>query len=210
MSRFVNDFTMRIQASYRYAGLAVVGQAPPPGIMYIPANYTYSGAAYVPRKRTRISIDLNVRVRGNNTYVGFEQVFGPVSVGELVEVYEAESGLSGEGRITEIDGERELVFISVDWSALSEKEPEETRVSVSNASLMFVMEPTTSTTTSEAWKGLVAAPSLVEVLSAGTGLQFTASVMPDIGFWPSIEIYGPQFEMCQPSVTFGNFLVVAA
>lgn len=69
--------------------------------------------------KTRIVIDPNVRVRGNGTYAGFEDVDGPIAVGEDVQVYEHESGLVGKGRVTEIDRERELVYLSVDWPSLA-------------------------------------------------------------------------------------------
>ena len=82
--------------------------------------YTYTGTEYVQQRRTRVEIDLNVRVRGNDTFVDFEDVSGPIAVGESVEVYESESGVSGEGKVTEIDGDRELVYLSVDWSSLTE------------------------------------------------------------------------------------------
>ncbi len=69
---------------------------------------------------TRIMIDPNVRVRGNGTYAGFEDVRGPVSVGMDVQVYEPEAGIFGNGRVSEIDASRKLVFLSVDWESLSE------------------------------------------------------------------------------------------
>jgi hypothetical protein len=50
---------------------------------------------------TRVQIDLNVRVRGNATYAGFEDVTGPLAVDQVVEVFEPESGLAGLGRVTE-------------------------------------------------------------------------------------------------------------
>lgn len=68
--------------------------------------------------RTRVQIDLNVRVRGNGTFAGLDDASGPVAVGDVVEVYESESGLAGEGTVTEIDGDRELIFLSLDWAAL--------------------------------------------------------------------------------------------
>jgi hypothetical protein len=74
---------------------------------------------------TRIEIDLNVRARGNGTYAGFENVSGPLMVGEEVEVYESESGLAGSGHVTEIDTERELVFLSVDWASLTDRQDPE-------------------------------------------------------------------------------------
>jgi hypothetical protein len=67
---------------------------------------------------TMIEIDLNVRVRGNGTYAGFEDVTGSLSVGEQVEVFESESSLVGVGRVTEIDPVRQLVYLSVDWASL--------------------------------------------------------------------------------------------
>jgi predicted RNA-binding protein len=48
---------------------------------------------------TRVEIDLNVRARGNWTFSGLEDADGPVEVGDIVEVYEAESGLVGPGRV---------------------------------------------------------------------------------------------------------------
>ena len=68
---------------------------------------------------TRIEIDLNVRIRGNGSFAGFEDVRGPISVGQEIEVYEQESAVFGRGRVTEIDSERELVYLSVDWGSLA-------------------------------------------------------------------------------------------
>jgi hypothetical protein len=67
---------------------------------------------------TTIMIDPNVRVRGNGTYAGLEDVRGNIAVGVEVEVFEPESDLVGQGRVTEIDVERRLVYLSVDWSSL--------------------------------------------------------------------------------------------
>ena len=52
---------------------------------------------------TRVEIDLNVRVRGNWTFSGLEDADGPVEAGDIVEVYEAESGLVEPGRVEEIE-----------------------------------------------------------------------------------------------------------
>ncbi len=68
--------------------------------------------------RPVIDIDPNVRVHGNDTYAGFEDVVGPLSVGSEVAVRESEVGLLGIGWITEIDVQRELVYLSVDWAQL--------------------------------------------------------------------------------------------
>ncbi|MFJ3618004.1 hypothetical protein ACIPSH_07585 [Streptomyces iakyrus] len=67
---------------------------------------------------TRIEIDPNVRVRGNGTRAGFEDVSGPLAVNMKVEVYEPESELVGPARVTEIDTEKQLVYLSVDWARL--------------------------------------------------------------------------------------------
>lgn len=67
---------------------------------------------------TCVKIDPNVRVRGNGTYAGLEDVDGPLAVGEEVQVVEPESELVGTGRVTEIDTARELVYLSLDWASL--------------------------------------------------------------------------------------------
>lgn len=67
---------------------------------------------------TRVEIDLNIRVRGNWTLAGLEHADGPVSQGDSVEVYEPESGVTGPGRIEEVDNARRVIFLSVDWGAL--------------------------------------------------------------------------------------------
>lgn len=67
---------------------------------------------------TRVEIDLNVRMRGDWTFSGLEDANGPVEVGDVVEVYETESGLAGLGRVEEVDMVSRLVYLSVDWSAL--------------------------------------------------------------------------------------------
>lgn len=67
---------------------------------------------------SRIAIDPNVRVRGNETYAGFEDVEGVVGVDDDVEVWEPEIGLTGLGRITDIDADRRLIYLAVDWASL--------------------------------------------------------------------------------------------
>lgn len=68
--------------------------------------------------KTRIAIDPNIRVRGNGTYAGFEDADGPLVVGDIVEVFEPESGLAGQGNVADVDNERELVYLSVEWASL--------------------------------------------------------------------------------------------
>ncbi|MEU4224258.1 hypothetical protein AB0F17_08195 [Nonomuraea sp. NPDC026600] len=73
----------------------------------------------------RARIDPNVRVRGDNTYTGFEDVEGEAAdlhLGEVVTVYEPESGLRGFGSVVDVDLDRRLVFLAVDWSSLRPEE----------------------------------------------------------------------------------------
>jgi len=73
----------------------------------------------------RIAIDPNVRVRGNETYAGLEDVEGDIAAGSRVVVYEPESGLVGPAEVTEIDTDKRLVYLAVDWQALTRSEGEE-------------------------------------------------------------------------------------
>jgi hypothetical protein len=66
-----------------------------------------------------IAIDLNVRIGRDGTYSGFEDADGPLVVGEPVTVIEPESGISGQGRVTHLDADRRLVFLTVDWRGLT-------------------------------------------------------------------------------------------
>lgn len=69
--------------------------------------------------RPRVAIDLNIRVHGNETYAGYEDIEGgPVAEGVDVDVWEPESGIEGRGQITTLDPERRLAYLAVDWLAL--------------------------------------------------------------------------------------------
>jgi hypothetical protein len=70
------------------------------------------------RAHALIEIDLNVRVRGDKTYAGMEDVQGQIDVGDEVYVHESESRVIGSARVLEIDSARQLVFLSVDWASL--------------------------------------------------------------------------------------------
>jgi hypothetical protein len=74
---------------------------------------------------TLVQIDPNVRVHGNDTYAGMEEVVGPVAVGAEVRVTEPESGLVGWARVTHIDAARDLVYLALDWASLAPAPPEE-------------------------------------------------------------------------------------
>ena len=72
---------------------------------------------------TRVEIDPNVRLSGEFTYSGFEDVTGPLVVGHRVEVFVSESGVAGRGRIVAVDGAKRLVYLIVDWPSLVRQEP---------------------------------------------------------------------------------------
>jgi hypothetical protein len=67
----------------------------------------------------RAIIDPNIRVRTNQTFVGFEDCDGNVVEGDLIDVMEIETRARGLGRVTEIDFKRRLVYIAVRWSSLT-------------------------------------------------------------------------------------------
>lgn len=70
---------------------------------------------------TRVAIDLNVRVAEGQTYAGFEDVEGSRPVdGETVHVYERESGIFGKATVTHVDDSRQLIYLAVDWSSLTD------------------------------------------------------------------------------------------
>lgn len=68
--------------------------------------------------KTRIRIDPNIRVRGNHTLAESQDVEGPLVVGEAVEVYEPEADIVGTGRVVEIDDDRDLIVLAVDWPSM--------------------------------------------------------------------------------------------
>lgn len=69
-----------------------------------------------------LAIDPNVRVAGNETYAGFEDVLegsiGELREGAAVTVREPESGLIGDGTISAVDNIRQLIYVAVDWKSL--------------------------------------------------------------------------------------------
>lgn len=72
--------------------------------------------------RTRMEIDPNVRCRGNQTRTGLEDCHGPIAVGDVVTVYEPEARIEGTGRIADIDYDKQLVWLEVDWAGLRDME----------------------------------------------------------------------------------------
>jgi hypothetical protein len=85
----------------------------------------------------RIAIDLNVRVRGNQTYAGFGDVRIPgspddapllledIKPGTAVLAVEEESGIVADAVITDVDQEKALVYLAVDWKSFRD-DPEAT------------------------------------------------------------------------------------
>lgn len=71
---------------------------------------------------TRVEIDPNVRVRGNQTMTGLENVYGPISIGQPVEVFESEADIVGDAWVSDIDNAKKLVYLKVRWSSLRDKE----------------------------------------------------------------------------------------
>jgi hypothetical protein len=76
---------------------------------------------------TIIQIDLNVRVNGNQTYAGFENIIqgslpSPYLGYQFVTVTEIESGLTGPGIVTEMDYDKKIIYLDVDWKQLSIQE----------------------------------------------------------------------------------------
>jgi len=76
-----------------------------------------------------IVIDPNVRVAGNRTYAGFEDVTGAfvddINVGDPVTVVEEESDVVGTATVYEIDAPRQLIYLTVDWPSLHRRTVEE-------------------------------------------------------------------------------------
>lgn len=179
------DSSVRVHASYSYLGFgsrpgqmqySTIG-----GNVVVGGAYTYTGFNYVAARQTRITIDPNVRVRGNDTYAGFEDVDGPIAVGETVEVHEAESGLTGSGRVTDIDAERQLVYLSVDWPSLTEEGTQSTP-STPSSGIIFVSSG--QLLSDDDWMSHVATPCLAWVGFSNTTLWVNAPAAS----WPAQAI----------------------
>jgi hypothetical protein len=189
MTRLTNDLNVCVRLNYAFAGLGAALWAPVPSsrkltwwetASYGPADglYDFTGHEYSIEPTTRIAIDPNVRVRGNGTYAGFEDVAGPIAVGDQVEVYEAESNLVGVGRVTEIDGERELVYLSVDWSSLTDEPAPTPPSSATVTHMVFVpSESAVHSNSDRAWTMLAARPSLACVCATDGGMSVVAPAL---------------------------------
>jgi hypothetical protein len=68
---------------------------------------------------TEVIIDPNVRVAGNETFAGFEDIRGAMpDKGWRVIVREPESNLVGYGRVTRLDDADRLIYLAVNWAEL--------------------------------------------------------------------------------------------
>lgn len=68
----------------------------------------------------RVRIDPNVRVRGNQTFSGFEDCDDQdLEILDIVEAYEEESGVHASAVITDVDHVSRLVYLKLDWSDLA-------------------------------------------------------------------------------------------
>lgn len=83
----------------------------------------YKAGQYSVRTLPRVEIDLNIRVRGNQTYADYNAVTAKrrLILGELVEVYVPETELIGQAEVTELDDDAELVYLKVDWAGIEER-----------------------------------------------------------------------------------------
>ena len=66
----------------------------------------------------RVPIDLNDRTRDALTRARLEDVTGAVTIGARITAYEPEDGVAADARVVEIDEEKQLVVLAVDWSTL--------------------------------------------------------------------------------------------
>lgn len=65
----------------------------------------------------RIAIDLNVRVRGNQTYSAIDDADGPLAIGDKVLAVEPETGIVTGATVTDISHELGFVYLAVDWDS---------------------------------------------------------------------------------------------
>jgi hypothetical protein len=69
---------------------------------------------------TEIMIDPNVRVAGDLTFSGFEDVLGPMPTeGKTVLVREPEANLVAAGVVKRVDNADSLIYIAVEWDKLA-------------------------------------------------------------------------------------------
>jgi hypothetical protein len=185
------------------------------GNVTIGGTYAYTGHEFVHSpSRTRVQIDPNIRVRGNSTYAGFEDVEGPIALNEMVEVYEAESELVGEGKVIEIDASRSLVYLSVDWTSLTNAAPSSAPANPTSFGGVVYTSNDAEIPGQENWMNLFSAPSLAYVTVSDTALSLTGpaqtafgtTVLSTGGAWSS----SPGLRIMQSPASLWSDWVVAA
>jgi hypothetical protein len=198
VARTVNEPNVYVRGSYSYLSFA-----PPPGQMQYTTvagntlaggTVAYTGYDYVSGSRTRVTIDPNIRVRGNGTYAGFEDVTGPIAVGEAVEVYEPESGLTGEGSVTEIDADRQLIYLSVNWPSLTEEAEHQTPTPM--GAVLYISA--SLSTGEDDWVSASVRPSLAYVSLSNATLWVTAPAQGWASGGMSPGFATPYLEICSP------------
>lgn len=66
-----------------------------------------------------VDIDPNVRVRHNWTYASFGDIHGGAAhVDDIVHVHVEETDLHGVGRIVDVDWDKKLIYLEVDWASI--------------------------------------------------------------------------------------------
>lgn len=72
--------------------------------------------------QTKVNIDLNIRVRGQLTYTGFEHIQGDLpSVGDSVLAVEPEDGIQAPAIVVDLDEKRHLIYLAVAWREFTER-----------------------------------------------------------------------------------------
>ncbi|MGV9710872.1 hypothetical protein ACWDTI_09430 [Gordonia sp. NPDC003424] len=72
---------------------------------------------------TQVAIDPNVRVAGNETFSGFEDIRGPrPAEGDRVIVTVEETDVVGFATVTRVDDSDQLIYLAVNWSELAPAE----------------------------------------------------------------------------------------
>jgi hypothetical protein len=86
-------------------------------------------AVWEPRKvplPVRVTVDPNVRVRGNQTFSGLEDADGPLAAGDKVLAVWEETGRVTDAEVTDVDEDKRLVYLAVDWRGFRGDDPEGT------------------------------------------------------------------------------------
>jgi hypothetical protein len=121
---------------------------------------------------TEIIIDPNVRTAGNRTYAGFEDVRGgfvdDLSPGDAVTAVEEESDVIGEAVVCEVNHEKHLIYLDVDWSTLRPR-PQVEAVALSNGWTLLRATLTTSLEAANLGAGVTSSAGVDRLLLSGVG-----------------------------------------